>query len=118
MVDVGIPQLIVPAPAVPQVRTAPSAPVAASEVLPQPAAQVAFDPLNTEQKRAEAVKVLSQQVANDFVLGDTSFTIFKDSTGKYITRFTSLRDGKVTYIPETSLYKLGSSSAPTVQINA
>lgn len=118
MVDVGISQLVVSVPQVQQ--SAPvGVPVRASEVLPQSApAEAVFDPQVAEQKREQAVQVLSQQVADVFVLGDTSFTIFKDSTGKYITRFTSLRDGKVTYIPEPSLYKLGNSSAPTVQLKA
>lgn len=58
----------------------------------------------TEQRRAEAV----QQAAQDFLktfyaVSDTTFSIYKDNTGQYITRFTSLRDGRVTYIPEPDL---------------
>lgn len=43
------------------------------------------------------------QAANSFALGDQRFTIYKDTTGQFITRFTSLRDGKVTYLPEPTL---------------
>lgn len=40
-------------------------------------------------------------VADTFVVSDTTFTIFKDPySGEYITRFRSLRDGTVTYVPE------------------
>jgi len=87
------------------------------------AADVTFDAQVAEQKRADAVQALSQNVAEVYVLGDQEFTIFKDMTGQYITRFTSLRDGKVTYFPEPVIYKLGngtggSDSAPLVNINA
>ena len=94
---------------------------------PAPAATVLSEQINysaqaAEQKRAQTVQQTSQQISNAYVLGDQSFTIFKDSTGQYITRFTSLRDGKVTYIPEPSLYKMGGSSGadatPIVKIQA
>lgn len=57
-----------------------------------------------EQRRAEAV----EQAAKDFLrtfyaVSDTTFALYKDTTGQYITRFTSLRDGRVTYIPEPDL---------------
>jgi hypothetical protein len=65
-----------------------------------------------EQKRFEAVQRMSQDIANVFIVSDRRFTIFKDTTGQYITRFTSLRDGKVTYIPEPELIKLSRSSMP------
>lgn len=68
-----------------------------------------------DEKRFEAVKKLSQNIANSYVVSDKTFSIFKDSTGQYITRFTSLRDGKVTYIPEPSLFKLGGGSDPEPQ---
>ena len=84
--------------------------------------QIAYDAQAVEQKRADAVKAASQQAAETFVVSDHSFTIFKDATGQYITRFTSLRDGKVTYIPEPNIFKMGnsggSSSQPLVQIKA
>lgn len=70
----------------------------------------AFDPQIAEQQRFQTVQRLSQQVADVFVVSDRTFTIFKDVSGQYVTRFTSLRDGKVTYIPEPNLFRLGGES--------
>lgn len=69
-----------------------------------------FDPQVAEQQRFQTVQRLSQQVADVFVVSDRTFTIFKDVSGQYVTRFTSLRDGKVTYIPEPNLFRLGGES--------
>lgn len=66
-----------------------------------------FDEHFAEQQRFQAVQRLSQQMVDPFVVSDRTFTIFKDATGQYITRFTSLRDGKVTYIPEPNLFRIG-----------
>lgn len=41
-----------------------------------------------------------------FAVTDRVFTLFKDSSGQIITRFTSLRDGSVTYIPEPEILTL------------
>lgn len=49
-----------------------------------------------QAKREQAVR----QAANTFIISDQRFTIYKDLSGQFITRFTSLRDGRVTYIPE------------------
>lgn len=70
----------------------------------------AFDSQIVEQQRLQAVRRMSQKIADVFVVSDRTFTIFKDSTGQYITRFTSLRDGKVTYIPEPNLFRMGGES--------
>lgn len=60
----------------------------------------------TEQKRAEAVERAAQSFFSDFfAVSDTTFSIYKDTSGQYITRFTSLRDGRVTYIPEPDLLR-------------
>jgi len=84
--------------------------------------QVDYNAQAAEQSRAAALRKASEQVANLYVLGDQQFTIFKDTTGQYITRYTSLKDGKVTYIPEPSVFKLGGSSgsdtAPVLNITA
>ena len=78
-----------------------------------------FDPQAAEQQRLQSVQRLSQQVADIFVVSDRTFTIFKDVSGQYITRFTSLRDGKVTYIPEPNLFRLGGESEHiTVDVKA
>src|SRR5689334_15953309 len=47
----------------------------------------------------EVIAQLSASLKDFYALGDTQFTIFKDASGQYITRYTSLRDGTVTYVP-------------------
>lgn len=85
--------------------------------LPQRQDGANFDVQIAEQKRFEAVRRRSQDIANVFIVSDRRFTIFKDTTGQYITRFTSLRDGRVTYIPEPQLFKLGGSGAEAAILN-
>lgn len=76
-----------------------------------------FDQQIIEQQRFKTVQRLSQQVSDIYVVSDRTFTIFKDTSGQYVTRFTSLRDGKVTYVPEPNLFKMGGESdRATVQI--
>ncbi len=58
-----------------------------------------------EEKRMGAIKEAIQRSKDLFAISDTSFTIFKDAKGQFITRFTSLRDGSVTYFPEPQLVK-------------
>lgn len=54
-----------------------------------------------------------------FAVRDTRFTIFKDSvTGQYITRFTSLRDGSVTYVPEPEILKAAGRSENYYEVTA
>ena len=54
-----------------------------------------------EQKRFENIHQTSAAALRDlYPLGDKTFTIYKDSSGQYITRYVSLRDGTVTYYPE------------------
>lgn len=77
----------------------------------------AFDPALADNQRFQAVQRIAQNIADIFVVSDRSFTIFKDNSGQYVTRFTSLRDGKVTYIPEPNLFKIGGETDSTsVQI--
>src|SRR5262249_4884603 len=76
--------------------------------------QTDFNAKAAEQKRYEAVQQAAQHIANVYVVSDKSFTIFKDATGQYITRYRNLQSGKVTYIPEPQLLKMGGSSAPPV----
>ena len=52
-----------------------------------------------------ALRKAALSFSDTYAISDKSFTIFKDSEGKYITRYTSLRDGKVTYIPEPALLR-------------
>lgn len=59
---------------------------------------------DTEDRRFSRVEQAARQVITDFYpIGDTRFTIFKDGSGRYITRFTNLADGSVTFYPEPSL---------------
>lgn len=76
-----------------------------------------FDAKAAEQQRLQAVRRASEAIANVYIVGDKRFTIFKDVTGQYITRFTDLRSGNVTYIPEPQLLK-HTSAAPILSITA
>lgn len=97
---VKVPQSLPGVTSNPQVQT-----VKKSESVEIPQAAVdSVDIPKAEQRRFERVKQASQSFFKDvYAVNDHTFTIFKDSTGQYITRFTSLRDGKVTYIPEPQL---------------
>jgi len=116
----------------PSAAPAPSAPanaqpdtdqVVVSPPTPQQA-QASYNAQAADQARFQAAQQMAQHVAiaNPYVVGDQAFTIFKDSTGQYITRYTSLRDGKVTYIPEPTLFKMhsdsGGESPPLLNIKA
>lgn len=100
------------------IESAPPLPKPAVSSLPDAGADEVL--AGAEQRRHEAVLRVAQAIANSFVLGSQRFTIFKDSTGQYITRFTDMRDGRVTYIPEPELFKMGSGApiAPTVTLSA
>lgn len=65
-----------------------------------------------EQQRYEAILTASRDFFKDvYAVSDTSFTIYKDASGQYITRYTSLRDGRVTYIPEQNILQYAQSRA-------
>ncbi|MBN66297.1 MAG: hypothetical protein CMM94_01865 [Rickettsiales bacterium] len=71
-----------------------------------PAVEKGAQPASTDAKRQAQVERAAQQLFKDvFAVSDTKFTIFKDSTGQFVTRFTSLRDGRVTYIPEPDIVR-------------
>jgi hypothetical protein len=64
-----------------------------------------------EKQRYERVAAAAQNyVANLYPVGDKKFSIYKDASGQYITRYVSLIDGKVTVIPEPRLLASGSTS--------
>lgn len=78
----------------------------APQTLPEPpaAAEVEIDLEATEQRRFERVERATTEFFNEFfAVSDTTFSIYKDASGQFITRFTSLRDGSVTFIPEPDL---------------
>lgn len=60
-----------------------------------------------EQRLAALREAIARSMRDAYPVGDRSFTIFKDATtGQFITRFTSLRDGSVTYVPEPEIFKM------------
>lgn len=61
------------------------------------------DTQKTEAQRLDTVVRAASAFRDVYAVSDTRFTIFKDSTGQFITRFTSLKDGAVTYIPEPDI---------------
>lgn len=100
--------------------------VQAQVALPQQAVavdspeQVSAQVATAEQKQFAAVKQASQQSEFNFPIGDKSFTIFRDSSGQYVTRYTSLRDGKITYVPAPNLVgnRPSAYNSPAVNIKA
>ncbi len=74
--------------------------------VPSPGETKVAQPKPAEQQRYEKVFRAAQSIFKDsYVVSDKSFSIFKDSSGQYVTRYTSLRDGRVTYIPEPQLLR-------------
>lgn len=67
------------------------------------AEQQVKDVQQNEKSRLETVIKAASTFKNVYAVSDTKFTIFKDSSGQFITRFTSLKDGSVTYIPEPDI---------------
>lgn len=59
----------------------------------------------SDDRRMEAFRQAVEQNKNLFVVGDSTFAIFKDGSGEIITRVTSLRDGSVSYYPEPEMVK-------------
>lgn len=79
-----------------------------------PEAKVTED--STEAKRMAQLQRVADNFFKDvYAVSDSTFTIFKDSSGQYITRYTSLRDGKVTYIPEPQMLQYMESRAQARQ---
>lgn len=109
-----IPQVAMPA--MPKV-SAPSVSVRADNATPAPVIKVGSGE-TLDQQRFEAVKRASGNIANATILGTSSFALFKDSTGQYITRITDRNSGKVTYIPEPQLMKTSAPAPSVVDIKA
>lgn len=107
--SVAAPVVSKPVPA-PVVKTDSNASSVSSD--PQPAPVQRAEPVakveltGSDEQRLAAVRVaLTQALKNTYAVSDTSVSLFKDSSGQLITRFTSLRDGTVTYMPEPDLVK-------------
>lgn len=56
-----------------------------------------------EKQRFEQIQRAAKAYSDVFIVSDTRFAIFKNKSGEYITRFTSLKDGSVSYVPERYL---------------
>lgn len=82
-------------------------PAAPSFPAPQPAVDAVTK--NLERSRAERVSAALDSIKNNFAVSDSRFTIFKDSTGDFVTKVTSLRDGSVSYFPEKTMYELAAA---------
>ncbi|MCH2546198.1 MAG: hypothetical protein MK052_01110 [Alphaproteobacteria bacterium] len=65
--------------------------------------QVAFDAGKSDETRFENMRQASQLFKDVFAVSDTKFSIYKDFKGQFVTRFTNLRDGSVSYIPEPDM---------------
>jgi hypothetical protein len=120
MDNLGIAPPIVIKPVIPVANPAPVAQKPEAPFVPiGGGGESSYDAESSEMQRLQKVQRLSQQISDIFVVSDRTFTIFKDVSGQYITRFTSLRDGKVTYIPEPNLFRLGGESdSVSVKIKA
>lgn len=63
--------------------------------------QVAYDAGKSETARFENMRQAAQIMQADiYAVSDSKFAIYKDGSGQFVTRFTNLRDGSVTYYPE------------------
>lgn len=104
-----------------------------SEVpLPQPRSHVTQEPVRiaateevdlqaSDDRRMEAIRRAVDRAKNLFALSDSTFTIYKDASGQFVTRFTSLRDGSITYFPEPQIMKRLSDAGVdigSIEVNA
>lgn len=95
---------------------------ASAPALPLPRAEPTSVDLDVKLAEAQARREQAvRQAANSYVISDQRFTIYKDLSGQFITRFTSLRDGQVTYIPEPDvlswLRQSGTQVNPTLSLD-
>jgi hypothetical protein len=86
----------------------------------QPVPQASQSELD-DAARESAVREAALSFKNTYAISDQSFSIFKDASGKYITRYVSLRDGTITYVPEPTLQRHiqpATEAAPQIAIHA
>jgi len=73
---------------------------------------------NSNDSRRQAQLMEAAQMFKDvFAVSDQTFSIFKDFNGQYVTRFTSLKDGKITYIPEPDVLEYLRKKQATMRQN-
>ncbi len=121
----GVPQFN----ATPAIKTATtdSTPVQVSEPAPQeqvqfPAVAGATDPTASTQEspqelQSQATLQAALSFKNVYAVSDKEFSIFKDATGTYITRYVSLRDGTVTYEPQPQYVKPHQTASNGAQLS-
>ena len=79
-------------------------PSAVQPPTPQPIAPIPAaipKPDNSASQDATATKALIS-FAQTYAVSDQKFALYKDASGQMITRYVSLRDGSVTYLPAPS----------------
>jgi hypothetical protein len=62
----------------------------------------------------QALQQAALSFKNSYPLGNQEFSIFKDATGQYITRYVSLIDGSITYVPQPVLVRHTTSAIPAL----
>ena len=105
----------------PVVKNADTAkPVTPAATVPPPKSVEPSIEQNAEEKRYQQLVNAAQNFFKDvYAVSDTTFTIYKDHNGQYVTRYTSLRDGKVTYVPEPRMLQYANQSRESlVEITA
>ncbi len=93
----------------PQETTTPVSPVPATDTVTT---------ASISQQYEAAARQAELSFKNVYALSDQDFSIFKDATGKYITRYVSLRDGKVTYSPAPTYVRPSAIGSGHVAISA
>ncbi len=75
---------------------------------------------SVDNKRLDDIQKTIEQPAfkEVYAVSDKTFTIFKDSSGQYITRYTSLRDGSVSYVPEPAILNFSGGSEHYFAVHA
>ncbi len=72
--------------------------------------QQVSDTQKTPEQRLDTIVQAASAFKDVYAVSDTTFTIFKDSSGQFVTRFKSLKDGAITYIPEPDISRFVESN--------
>lgn len=67
-----------------------------------------------EKQRLDTVVKGARAYQGTIGASGMTFTIFKDSSGQFITRFTNKDTGAVTYVPEPNVLKFAESDTATL----
>ncbi|MBN8531064.1 MAG: hypothetical protein J0L97_04290 [Alphaproteobacteria bacterium] len=60
--------------------------------------------VTSDEERMRLLTNAAQQFAKfSYPVSDTRFTIFRDQSGQFVTRFTNLQTGKISYYPEQDM---------------